>query len=110
MIYRICIFGIAFLLTSCSGKQGILYESIQDPPFIYTCSDGSIIKVKYRHPEERQPSAEVEIDGVSTTLEKVRSASGSKYSNGLLVWWEKGGTGFVQLSGQIVKRECAKTE
>ncbi len=110
MNYRILILGLALFLTSCSGEQTMLDGYFQDSLFIYTCSDGSIIKVKYKHLKEGQPSAVVEIDGVSTTLERVRSASGSKYSNNLLVWWEKGDTGFVQLHGQVVKCECTKTK
>ena len=80
-------------------------ESDSDQSITYICTDGNEIQVRYINTDEKS-SAIVTVNGDGTRLEQIRAASGAKYSNGNLTWWEKGGTGLLMQNDEITKRDC----
>jgi len=59
--------------------------------FSYRC-DGSAEVVVYL----REKNARVTFQDESYSMKQVESGSGTKYSNGAVVWWSKGETGFLE--------------
>ena len=94
--------GIMLSVIACSAAKAAGEPSESRTPVLYSCSDGTIVSVREYH----TPGIALETDGFSGVLEHVRSASGSRYSDGAVEWWEKGGTGFLRKNGQIIKRDC----
>ena len=100
--------GILFLsmalsVFACSMEKEMPSDPSGLPWSTYTCSDGTIIEAR----EQQGPGIELQMEGYSGVLEPVRSASGSRYSDGTTEWWEKGGIGFLRKNGQIIKRKCS---
>lgn len=65
---------------------------------LYKCADNKEIRVSYDNTDEKNQFALVQTDIKKpdvTKLKLVISASGAKYSDGKLVWWTKGKTGFL---------------
>ena len=48
------------------------------------------------------------IGGESSALPQVEAASGAKYSDGTLTWWEKGDTGLVMQGDSVSLRDCRR--
>ena len=84
--YRIL---VVFLFAAGTGP---IYagESASSHSIAYSCEDGSEIQVEYVS-ANGQSTAVLKRDGITLTLEQVRAASGTKFSDGTLTWWEKGG-------------------
>lgn len=65
---------------------------------LYKCADNKEIRVSYDNTDEKKPFALVQTDVKKPEITKMKlviSASGAKYSDGKLVWWNKGKTGFL---------------
>lgn len=59
--------------------------------FSYACDDAITVSVTLR-----EQTARVIFKDKSYSLKQVRSGSGARYSDGTIVWWNKGYTGFLQ--------------
>ena len=59
--------------------------------FSYACDGGSTINVTLR-----EQTARVTFKDKSYSMKQVRSGSGARYSDGTIVWWNKGYQGFLQ--------------
>lgn len=59
--------------------------------FSYTCDGGVTVKVTLR-----EQNARVVFRDKSYSMKQVRSASGVRYSDGQMVWWNQGYDGFLE--------------
>src|SRR5262245_3587536 len=59
--------------------------------FSYTCDGGLTVNVTLR-----EQNARVTFKDKSYSMKQVRSGSGVRYSDGIIVWWNKGYEGFLQ--------------
>jgi membrane-bound inhibitor of C-type lysozyme len=59
--------------------------------FSYACDGGVTINVSLR-----EQNARVAFKDKSYSMKRVRSGSGARYSDGTIVWWNKGYDGFLQ--------------
>jgi membrane-bound inhibitor of C-type lysozyme len=75
--------------------------------FTYTCADGGEVQVAHSS-DGTASSVTLTFEGDSAILAQVRAASGAKYSNGSLTWWEKGDSGMVLRDDKVVRRDCRK--
>jgi len=75
------------------------------PTFEYLCADSHRVTVTYiRAPEPAR--ATVETDDVTYELPHVVSASGARFSDGKVTWWEHGGE--AELSRAGAETECVE--
>lgn len=95
-----------FLLISCDNTND--HSNIQGE-FVsteYTCENGKSINVTYSMAEQQSLYAKVSHKISIYKLERIRSASGEKYSDGTNTWWSKGDAGFLQIGDVIVLKNC----
>ena len=59
--------------------------------FSYACEGGSTVNVTLR-----EQNARVTFRDKSYSMKQVRSGSGARYSDGKIVWWNKGYDGFLE--------------
>jgi membrane-bound inhibitor of C-type lysozyme len=59
--------------------------------FSYACDGGFIVNVALR-----EQNARITFKDKSYSMKQVRSGSGVRYSDGKIVWWNKGYDGFLQ--------------
>jgi len=59
--------------------------------FSYTCDGGVTVNVTLRENRVR-----VTFKDKSYSMKQVRSGSGARYSDGTIIWWNKGYEGFLQ--------------
>lgn len=72
----------------------------------YTCEDGAKLNV-YLHNQ----SARLRFNDTVHFLTQTESASGTRYSDGKILWWSKGDTGFLQAEspsgdGEMLLKNC----
>ncbi len=48
----------------------------------------------------------LEYAGEVFRLPRAVSASGARYSDGHMTFWEKGGTAFLERDGQVIESKC----
>jgi membrane-bound inhibitor of C-type lysozyme len=91
-----------------SGPQAT--ASPNGPPkpqhFKYLCEGGAALAVVL-HGE----TARVTFKGKVFHMKQTESASGARYSDGSMVWWNKGRDGFLQVddpagNGEMVAKDC----
>ncbi len=74
---------------------------------VFKCSDGVIAKVVYSETDE---TATVRFAGKTYKLKLVPSGSGAKYSDGKVVFWNKGTEALIQINGELVHDGCRLLE
>jgi membrane-bound inhibitor of C-type lysozyme len=74
---------------------------------VFRCKDGATVKVIY---SEVDQSMTMRLGNKSYKLEHVASASGAKYSDGKVVFWNQGDEVFIQIDGEVVHDGCKLTE
>jgi membrane-bound inhibitor of C-type lysozyme len=77
--------------------------------FSYTCDGGVTVNVTLR-----EQHARVTFKDKSYSMKQVRSGSGARYSDGTIVWWNKGNGGFLQDETQtdrpvLLAENCKQT-
>jgi membrane-bound inhibitor of C-type lysozyme len=82
-------------------------EKFTGKTYVYTCSDGTRIEVVY---SKERNYARVRIGDATYELKQVPAASGTKYSGGKVVFWNKGRGALVQIGGEIVHEGCHLVE
>ena len=74
--------------------------------FSYTCEGGAKLTV-YLHNQ----SAKLRFQDATHFMTQTEAASGTRYSDGKLIWWSKGDIGFLQTDtpagdGQMLLKDC----
>lgn len=77
------------------------------PQFLFACPAGDTLRVRFQH-----DTALVLLPGDATPrpLPRAISGSGARYSDGTLVFWNKGDSAFVMQGDSIVIRDCGITK
>jgi len=88
---------LAFLAAGCACPCRV------KPQFVFDCGDGQVVNVEYR---KKADLMLLEYAGEVFRLPRAVSASGARYSDGHLTFWEKGGTAFIERDGRIVEKRC----
>ena len=97
--HTLCAMLLAALTMSCSTSPA---PSVADS-VTYTCGDASEIQIA-----RSANRVTLTIGGESSALPQVEAASGAKYSDGTLTWWEKGDTGLVMQGDSVSLRDCRR--
>lgn len=92
---------LATLLAACAAP--IKQQPPSEGYVRYRCADGQVIGVTFQHRGKR---ALVEAGGWSHLLPQVPAASGAKYSDGKVTFWNKGSTAFMEEGGALTRRDC----
>jgi membrane-bound inhibitor of C-type lysozyme len=74
---------------------------------VFRCADGATVKVIFTEADE---SMTMYLGKKSYKLKHVPSASGAKYTDGKVVFWNKGKEAFIQIDGEVVHDACALSE
>ena len=74
---------------------------------IFKCSDGVIVRVVISHTDE---TATVRLTGKTYRLKLVPSGSGAKYTDGKVVFWDKGNEAVIYIDGELVHDGCRLVE
>jgi membrane-bound inhibitor of C-type lysozyme len=74
---------------------------------VFTCSDGTRVEVVY---SEKRDYAMVRLGDKSYKLKQIPAASGAKYSDGKVVFWNKGRGAFIEIGGEVVYDGCHLVE
>lgn len=89
--------GLAFMVSGCACTCRV------KPEFVFDCGNGRDLKVEY---VENADAMRIEYSGEVFRLPRAISASGARYSDGRVTFWEKGGTAFLERDGRIVEQKC----
>lgn len=70
----------------------------------FACESGETIQAAF----SATPGGEVELvlPEQEVSLPQVEAASGAKYSDGTVTFWEKGGEALVEVDGEVVLQSC----
>jgi membrane-bound inhibitor of C-type lysozyme len=74
---------------------------------VYKCSEGVVVRVVYSETDEK---ATVRFAGKTYRLKLVPSGSGAKYSDGKVVFWNKGNEALILIDGELVHDGCRLVE
>jgi membrane-bound inhibitor of C-type lysozyme len=74
---------------------------------VYKCSEGVVVRVVYSETDE---TATVRFAGKTYRLKLVPSGSGAKYSDGKVVFWNKGDEALILINGEVVHDGCRLVE
>jgi membrane-bound inhibitor of C-type lysozyme len=87
------------------GAMGTGCDHPDNPTFEYLCSDSRSVTVTYfKAPDAGRAS--VEIGDITYDLPHVISASGARFSDGKVTWWEHGGQAAFSRDG--ASTECVE--
>ncbi len=86
------------LVVSISGCSHLKTKS-----FVFVCPDGVRIKISYH--QEGKKATLVYQDRIYE-LERTVSASGARYSDGHLVFWNKADRAFIEIDGKKIHQFC----
>ena len=105
--YLIVTMVVLFLFTACSDtlSENVKLETTEI--MTYSCENKKQVNVSYFNTNDH---VQIDFNGVSYDLKRVRSASGEKYSNGKQIWWSKGTTALFEISDSIKMRHCVFTQ
>lgn len=88
---------LAFFATGCACSCKV------KPEFVFDCGNGRVVTVEYM---EQADVMRLGYEGQVYRLPRAISASGARYSDGHLTFWEKGGTAFLEREGKVIERKC----
>jgi membrane-bound inhibitor of C-type lysozyme len=74
---------------------------------VFRCAGGTIVKAIFTEADE---SMTMYLDKKTYQLKHVPSASGAKYTDGKVVFWNKGKNAFIQIEGEVVADGCVLSE
>jgi membrane-bound inhibitor of C-type lysozyme len=86
------------VVLGCSSSKAI------KSGIIYTCDEGKVFVVEFY---ENVDIAFLTISGKRFYLHRIRSASGTKYSDGNTTLWIKGQYSFVEVDDQTEFKNCS---
>ena len=97
--------GAAVVLCSC------VFAACERQPVgkvhVFRCAGGATVKVIFTDADE---SMTMYLDKNSYELKHVPSASGAKYTDGKVVFWNKGKEAYIQIEGEVVADGCVLSE
>lgn len=70
---------------------------------VFRCSEGMVVTVVFSEKDER---ATMRLGGKTYRLKHVPAASGTKYSDGKVVFWNKGDEALIEINGEMVHDGC----
>ena len=97
---------VFILLTSiaAAGLAGCIVHSDQQRVYAYTCTDGYQFTAAYSRDEESVLFTDAERE---VRLKQIRSASGTRYTDGEeFVLVTKGLMAFIRQEGEVIHAEC----
>ena len=71
--------------------------------FEFVCHDGASVKVTYFENGEK---ASLVYKGKVFKLKRTISGSGARYSDGEIVFWNKGDKALIEIDGEIIHEGC----
>ena len=89
---------LIILLISYSGCS-----KLKSKTFEFICPDGVHLKISY---SENGEKATLIYEKKKYELERTISASGARYSDGHLIFWNKGDTAFIEIDGKKIHQDC----
>ena len=97
---------LALLVAGCAGSVDSGSPDAVPQTFTFHCDDGSSVVLTYPNAEEAAARATLHLDGEDFPIERLPAASGARYGNGRLIWWEKGGVAFIEVDGERIRNDC----
>ncbi len=98
---------IVLILSGCMTNKTVS-ESVDKmestaKTFEFVCPDGARLKVIYHENGER---ATLFFEDRKIELDRAISGSGARYSDGHVVFWNKGDEALIEIDGEIIHQEC----
>jgi len=84
-------------LSACSGEEPASNQ------WLFSCDDGFKFEISYN---DDGSTALLESTEGKANLVVSRSGSGARYTDGTLVFWNKGTQAFIELNDKIVHSDC----
>jgi len=98
LVFAIMVFCVA--LAACEKKP-------TGKTHVFACSDGTRVEVVF---SEKRDRATMRIGDKSYKLKQIPAASGAKYSDGKVVFWNKGRGAYIEIGGEVVYDGCHLVE
>jgi membrane-bound inhibitor of C-type lysozyme len=70
---------------------------------VFKCSEGVIVRITFSEKDDR---ATMRLAGKTYRLKRVSSGSGAKYSDGKVVFWNKGDEAVIEFNGEMMHDGC----
>jgi len=101
VIWRFEIYLLALVLCcfGCVKSKGTTFK--------FVCPDGARLEVTYF---ENGTKASLVYDGRVFNLKRTISGSGARYSDGEIVFWNKGDKALIEIDGKIIHKNCKLLE
>jgi membrane-bound inhibitor of C-type lysozyme len=101
-VYKGCIFVLSWLVASLGAwpQDSAVPGRPEAQAYVYECADGRSVVV-----DLKEGNAWVFLPDNTVRLQRVRSASGEKYSDGEAVFWSRGDEAMID-AGNISYRQC----
>lgn len=90
--------GAILAMTACTKPRAKTWE--------YSCPDGYAFSITYSDPGNMGDIAFLEDAAGTTKLPREVAASGAKYSNGAISFWNKGEEAMIMVAGEIKHQNC----
>lgn len=77
-----------------------------EPPsrhWVFSCEDGFHFEITY---DQENSTALYESPNGVARLSVALSGSGARYTDGTLVFWNKGTSAFLELNGEVIHADC----
>ena len=74
---------------------------------VFKCSEGVVVRVAFSESDE---TATMRLAGKTYRLKLIPSGSGAKYSDGKVVFWNKGDEALILIDGELVHDGCRLVE
>ena len=94
-ITLIFLLSVILFSISCIKSKGTTFE--------FVCPDGASLQVTYSENGER---ASLVYDGKVFNLKRTISGSGARYTDGKIVFWNKGDKALIEIDGKIIHQDC----
>ena len=96
---QIYLLAVVLCCFGCAKSKGTTFE--------FVCHDGASVKVTYFENGEK---ASLVYDGKVFKLKRTISGSGARYTDGHIVFWNKGDKALIEIDGEIIHEGCELLE
>jgi len=96
-------YALILVLLALSGLSAC--KGAEEPAnrWVFTCPDGFRFDIEYS--EDGSMAEMSSVDG-RAQLSVARSGSGARYTDGTLVFWNKGTAAFIEQNGDVIHPDC----
>ena len=98
-LLQIYLLGVILCCFGCVKSKGTTFE--------FVCPDGTRLEVTYFENGEK---ASLVYNGKVFNLQRTISGSGARYSDGKIVFWNKGEKALIEIDGEIIHQDCELLE